>query len=96
MPGLELTELHRREHDQAAGIDTKKVSIFGYDPVTGTPRRLRVDSDGNLSSGGFDANATITTDISTPGTIIETDGVKTLTTVITSTAITETWSTNGS
>ena len=40
---------------------------------------------------GFAANANITTDISTPGTIIETDGVKTLTTVITATTITETW-----
>lgn len=44
------------------------------------------------NSNGFNSNSNITTDISTPGTIIESDGVKTLTTVITSTEITETWS----
>ena len=41
---------------------------------------------------GFDPGADLTTDISTPGVIIETDGVRTLTTTITSTEITEVWS----
>lgn len=44
------------------------------------------------TGAGFSPSANITTDISTPGTIIETDGVKTLTTTITSTSITEVWS----
>jgi hypothetical protein len=41
---------------------------------------------------GFDVNSNITTDLSTPGVIIETDGVKTLTTTISGTTITEVWS----
>lgn len=57
------------------------------------PTKISVTNlDGTSLSNGFTENATITTDISTPGTIIETDGVKTLTTVITATTITETWS----
>lgn len=56
------------------------------------PTKISVTNlDGTSLSNGFTENATITTDISTPGTIIETDGVKTLTTVITATTITETW-----
>ena len=100
MAKLELTELHNREHDQASGIDTKKVSIFGYDPIAGTPRRIAVDENGMLVSPGFVANADITTEIVKTGTttvITDTDGVKTLTTTIdTSTpddvSISEIWS----
>jgi DNA repair exonuclease SbcCD ATPase subunit len=45
-----------------------------------------------VTSTQFPADADITTDLSTPGVIIETDGVRTLTTTITSTEITEVWS----
>lgn len=41
---------------------------------------------------GFDPGVDLTTDISTPGIIIETDGVRTLTTTISTTEITEVWS----
>ena len=40
---------------------------------------------------GFDLNSDITTDISTPGIVIETDGVRTLTTDYTTSTITEIW-----
>lgn len=55
---------------------------------------IRVDTEGKLltSEGGFDPALDITTDISTPGVIIETDGFRTLTTTITDTLITEVWS----
>jgi len=48
--------------------------------------------DGALQTSPFAPNADITTDISTPNVIIETDGVRTLTTTITGTEITEIWS----
>lgn len=55
---------------------------------------VKVDTLGRLfiADGGFDPSLNITTDISTPGLIIETDGVRTLTTTITATTITEVWS----
>lgn len=57
------------------------------------PNTLKVtNADSSPISGGLNPNSNITTDISTPGTIIETDGVKTLTTTITSTSISEVWS----
>lgn len=47
---------------------------------------------GGESTLAFPLYANITTDTSTPGIIIETDGVKTLTTTYSSTSITEVWS----
>lgn len=44
------------------------------------------------AGSGFNPNSNITTDISTPGIVIETDGVKTLTTDYTTSTITEIWS----
>lgn len=58
----------------------------------GNAAPLSVDATGAVKTSPFAPNANITTDLSTPGTIIETDGTRTLTTVITSTEITETWS----
>ena len=58
----------------------------------GNAAPLAVDATGAVKTSPFAPNANITTDLSTPGTIIETDGTRTLTTVITSTEITETWS----
>jgi hypothetical protein len=58
----------------------------------GNAAPLTVDATGAVKTSPFAPNANITTDLSTPGTIIETDGTRTLTTVITSTEITETWS----
>lgn len=48
MAKVEITELLNRQHDQAAGIDTHKVSIYGYDPIAGTPRRIAVNPDGEV------------------------------------------------
>ena len=50
MPKVEITELLNRQHDQAAGIDTHKVTIFGYDPVGKTPRRIAVKEGGQIIS----------------------------------------------
>lgn len=44
------------------------------------------------TSNGFDQHANITTDLSTPNVIIETDGKKTKTTTINGAIITEVWS----
>lgn len=48
MNKLEDLEISNKEHDINNGIETKKVSIFGYDPVAGTPRRLAVDENGMM------------------------------------------------
>lgn len=58
---------------------------------SGVAQPLKV-IDGALQTSPFAPNADITTDISTPNVIIETDGVRTLTTTITGTEITEIWS----
>ena len=74
--------LDREENITKGALSAKKVALYTYDSNTDT-----------LEPGteGFSPHADVTTDISTPGTIIETDGTKTLTTVITATTITETW-----
>lgn len=63
-----------------------------YETADGVPAFVTLNSDGSVPSGGFDPSADLTTDISTPGVIIETDGIRTLTTTITDTEITEVWS----
>jgi len=36
------------EHDSSNSIETKKVSVFGYDSDNNTPRRVRINSSGEL------------------------------------------------
>jgi hypothetical protein len=91
----------RSDTDQSTqGLDNRSFNddfaiyenlVYGHDPVTDTVKALRVDSNGNLLNAGFSADADITTDLSTPGVIIQTDGVKTYTATITPTQITEEW-----
>ena len=66
--------------DNETGVDVSVVEV-------GTRAGLAT-----VQIDGFSTNLDMTTDISTPGTIIETDGTKTLTTIITNTTITEEWS----
>lgn len=66
--------------------------VSPYQDSNNIPAFVTLNSDGSIPTGGFDPSADLTTDISTPGIIIETDGVRTLTTTITSTTITEVWS----
>ena len=75
--------LDREENVTRGNLSAKRVALYNYNATTDTLEP---------GTGGFAPNANITTDLSTPGTIIETDGTRTLTTVITSTEITETWS----
>lgn len=82
-PEIPKTDLSKVEKKLDAGNKLLK---------TISEKRFGGGGGGGESTLAFPLYANITTDISTPGTIIETDGVKTLTTTITSTSITEVWS----
>lgn len=91
---IDLTKVEKKldkANEHLKTISEKKFGGGGGGGGNGTPY---VDATGKPVNVvvGFDPGADITTDLSTDGIIIETDGVKTLTTTITSTSVTEIWS----
>jgi hypothetical protein len=60
MSKLEELEILNKEHDVNNGIETKKVSMFGYDLDNSTTRRIAVDENGIVKQGGFSKNANLT------------------------------------
>ena len=66
----------------------REFNVLAVEPLVYNPKTGAVDR----VSVGFAEGVNVTTDLSTPGTIVQTDGVKTYTATITSTSITEVWS----
>ena len=93
-PKTDLSKVEKKldeSNKHLKAITEKRFGGGGGGGGNGTPY---IGQDGKASYivKGFDPGANITTDLSTPGIIIETDGVRTLTTTITSSSITEVWS----
>lgn len=94
IPKTDLSKVEKKldeSNKHLKAITEKRFGGGGGGGGNGTPY---IGQDGKASYivKGFDPGANITTDLSTPGIIIETDGVRTLTTTITSSSITEVWS----
>ena len=94
IPETDLTKVEKKLDESNKHLKTISEKKFGGGGGGGGNGTPYVDATGKPVNVvvGFDPGADITTDLSTDGIIIETDGVKTLTTTITSTSVTEIWS----